>query len=118
VGAVFLQWEYRHDIRGISKSRWGPGKGLASSQPARDTKVAHFSSQSDEPRRGSHRRDRPSLLDDANVDIVPAIINRSSWDSIGVCSRDADERERKSQREESDHRGHFSLENKPIGCGR
>ena len=106
-GTVFLQWAYRYDIRGVRKSKWRSGKGLASSQATRDTKVAHFSPQSEVPRRGSNRRDRPGLLDNANVDIVPAIINRSSWDGIGVYGRDAEERERESQREESDHRGYF-----------
>jgi hypothetical protein len=83
------------------------GKGLANSQAVRDTKVAHSSSSGDEPRGGGHRRERPGLFDDANVDIVPAIVNSGSGDNIGVYSGGADERERKSQREESDHRGHF-----------
>ena len=111
-GAAFLQSKCRYDIGDVSEFR----RGLTNSQAARNTKVAHFSSPSNEPRRGSDRRDRPSLLDNTNVDVVPAIVNGGSWDSIGVYSGDADECERKSQREESDHGGHFSLQSEPMGC--
>jgi len=102
-GAAFFHREYRYGIRDIAKFR----SDLASSQAVRYTKVAYSSSPGDEPRRGSHRRDGASLFDNANVDIVPAIINSSSGDSIGGYGGDADQRKHESQREESDNRRHF-----------
>ena len=99
---------HRSSIRDISKFR--SRKGPASSQAGRDAKVAHSPPPGNEPRVGSHRRDRPGFFDNADVDIVPAIINSSSWDGVGVCSGDAGNRERKSQREEPNHRGHFPAE--------
>jgi hypothetical protein len=104
-GAAFFRWEHRYDIRDSVESRLM--KGLASSQATRETKVAHSTPQSNEPRRRSHRRDRPGLLDNMNVDIVPAIVNGSSWDHVGIYRGDTSERERKNQGEESDHREHF-----------
>ena len=110
--AAFLQRKYRFDISDVAKLRcW---EGLARSQAVGDTEVAHSSSSSNEPRVGSHRRDRPSLFNDVNVDVVPAIVNGSSWDGVSVYGGDADERERENQGEESDHRRHLSLQSWPI----
>jgi len=106
-GAALLLWEYGFDVRDTVKFRLG--KGLASSQAVRNTKVAHSSSPGDEPRVGSDRRYGSGFFDNANVDVVPAIVNSSSWDNVGV-DWDADEREGKNQREESGHRGHFPAE--------
>lgn len=120
-GATSLHWDARHDSReeigSGSVIKFRSVKGLAtSSQGGRETKVAHSTSARNEPGGGSHRRDGPSLFDNPNVDIVPAIINRSPWDRVGIY-RDTGECESENQGEESDHGGHFSpAENMPIGC--
>jgi hypothetical protein len=97
--------------RGDRREAWGVKRAI--SKALSGAKVAHSSPPSDKPRGGSHRWDRPSLLDDVDVDIVPAIINGSSRNGVGVHGGYANESEHKSQREESRH---VSQENRPIGC--
>jgi hypothetical protein len=91
--ATSLHWNVRDDIG--EAVQLGSVKGLASSQRGRETKVAHSASSGIEPRRRGHRRDRRGLFDNSKVNIVPAIVNRSSRDRIGIY-RDTGESERKN----------------------